>query len=257
MSTEVYVPRIYDLFHSEEAEDARFYRDLALASGGPVLEVGVGTGRIALPIARSGVEIVGVDVAPEMLGHLAARLEQEAPEVRERLILVEADMRDFDLGRRFPLVTIPFRAFLHNLTRAEQVAAARCCRAHLAPGGELVLNVFRPSLRYMAASQSERSATWRVSEERDLGGGRFGLLSTASSFEPEHQQLRSWLRYEIYGADGVLEEAAMHRIRLAYLYPGDLRDVLGEAGFTEVHIAGGFDGRPLSGDADEQVVRAR
>ena len=97
--------------------DVAFFVDMARASGGPVLEVGCGTGRVLLPCARAGVDVVGLDVARPMLDVLRRSLARESADVQRRVRIVHDDMRTFALGQRFPLVTLPFRSFQHMLTR--------------------------------------------------------------------------------------------------------------------------------------------
>src|ERR1044071_412931 len=91
--------------------DVGFFVDAARDAGSPVLEIGSGTGRVLIPTARAGIDIVGLDSSPSMLAVCRGRLAQEPAAVRARIALVEADMRAFDLGRTFTLVTIPFRPF--------------------------------------------------------------------------------------------------------------------------------------------------
>src|SRR5437762_1630373 len=133
-----YLPVWYDLVFTPDQSDVPFYTGLARACGGPVLEIGIGTGRVALPIARSGISVVGIDRSEEMLAALETKIRRE--KLSRRVRAERADMRDFDLRRKFPLVIVPFRAFLHNLTTADQIACLEACRRHLAPGCELVLN---------------------------------------------------------------------------------------------------------------------
>ena len=89
--------------------DAPFYVDLAQRIGGPVLEMGCGTGRVLLPIARAGIAIDGVDSSLPMLGILRQKVEREPPDVREAIRTHHGDMRNFRLEKKYPLVTIPFR----------------------------------------------------------------------------------------------------------------------------------------------------
>src|SRR3954467_5004750 len=141
--------RNYDALYGvmrDPSGDAAFYRALAQESGGPVLELGCGTGRVLLPIAALGIACVGVDASPAMLAALRAK---NPP---SNLELVEARMETFDLGgRRFRLVTSPFRAFLHLLDVEAQLAAPADLRRHLAPGGAVALDVFDPKLAWLAA----------------------------------------------------------------------------------------------------------
>lgn len=92
-------------------QDVPFYVEAARESGGPVLELGCGTGRVLIPTARAGIETVGFDLSAGMLEACQRRLRAEPPELRDRVSLHRGDMRNFDLGRTFRLVTIPFRPF--------------------------------------------------------------------------------------------------------------------------------------------------
>lgn len=126
--------------------DIDFFVETALAAGGPALEVGCGTGRVLLPCARAGVPIVGLDVSRPMLDVLRQKLAAEPDAVRARVRVVEGDMRRFDLGERFACALLPFRSFQHMLTPADQRAALRRVKAHLQPGGLMVLDLFNPSI---------------------------------------------------------------------------------------------------------------
>jgi SAM-dependent methyltransferase len=129
-----------------ERADVDFYVDAARASGGPVLEIGCGTGRILIPTARAGVDITGLDRSDSMLDICQSRLEAESAALRARVEIVKTDMRRFDLKSRFSLVTIPFRPFQHLPDVEDQLACLRSIHRHLEPGGRLILDVFNPSL---------------------------------------------------------------------------------------------------------------
>src|SRR5574340_383525 len=143
--------------------DVPFYLDLAAEFPGPTLELACGTGRVTLPLARNGVEITGLDISPNMLAVAARKLAAEPREVRERVRLVPGDMSAFNLGARFPLIVIPFRAFQAMLTREEHRGCLRCCREHLRPDGRLAINVFNPRLSRLAQGAAEGSAARSVS----------------------------------------------------------------------------------------------
>jgi len=131
--------------------DVAFFVDEAARSGGPVLELGCGTGRVLIPTARAGVDIVGLDGSPAMLSRCRQILAAEPPPVQNRVLaLIEGDMRQFQLGRRFPLVTIPFRPFLHLLTVDDQLACLTAVRDHLEENGRLILDIFNPSFETWA-----------------------------------------------------------------------------------------------------------
>jgi ubiquinone/menaquinone biosynthesis C-methylase UbiE len=151
--TEVYVQlaELYDHLFTGLPGELRFYVDAARNAGSPVLELGCGTGRIMFPVAEAGVEVVGLDMVPEMLSVAEDKLSELHSRARERVQLVEGDMRAFDLGRRFRLAMIPFRAFLHMLTVDDQRRCLECVRRHLTDDGLLALNVFDPRLDIIAA----------------------------------------------------------------------------------------------------------
>ncbi len=121
-----------------------FHVDLARESGGPVLEIGVGTGRLAIPTLEAGIDVVGVDLNPPMLDE-ARRKYQALDDTDGSLELVVADTRTLDLGRTFPLVAAPARVLLLALTPEEQQTTFRRLAAHVAPGGMFYFNVFMPN----------------------------------------------------------------------------------------------------------------
>ena len=133
-----------------ERGDVAFFVEMAQAAGGPVLEIGCGTGRVLIPTARAGSEIVGLDLSPSMLAVCRSNLAQEPAETQARVRLVEGDMRDFDLDQQFALATLPFRPFQHLTTIEDQIACLTTIHRHLAPGGRLVLDLFNPSIPFLA-----------------------------------------------------------------------------------------------------------
>jgi SAM-dependent methyltransferase len=134
-----------------ERQDVAFYVAMARESGGPVLELGCGSGRILIPCARVGIEMWGLDSSEAMLTLCQQKLAREPAEVCEKVLLTSADMRDFSLPRSFRMVTIPFRAFQHLLDPPDQMACLECIHRSLEPGGRLVFDVFNPHLGMLSA----------------------------------------------------------------------------------------------------------
>lgn len=237
--------------------DVEWYRRKALECGGPVLELGAGTGRISIPIAEDGISVTALDADAGMLERLREKAAALAPVVQARISVHQDDMRSFALDDEFALVVIPFRAFLHNLTRDDQLATLRRAHAHLRPGGELALNVFHPSLEYMAANAGAYAGVWRWRSTRKIAGGGFVVYSEASRYTTVQQRLASMIRTEEFDADGVLLRTNMMHLELAYLYPSDIAGLLENSGFELLRISGDFSGRPFERDGDELVVEAR
>src|SRR6202022_294603 len=141
--------------------DVEFYRALARESGGPVLELGCGSGRVLLPIARAGSDCTGLDSSDAMLRELA----RKSPPGNLRL--VPGAMQEFDLGSRFAFIYSAFRSFQHLLTVEDQLSCLRAVRRHLAPGGLFALDVFAPKLeRIVVFDEKEfEGARWRDGED--------------------------------------------------------------------------------------------
>lgn len=237
--------------------DVEWYRRKAVESGGPVLELGAGTGRIAIPIAEAGIAITALELDGGMLERLREKAAALPADASGRITLHQGDMRAFSLNDQYALAVIPFRAFLHNLTREDQLATLRCAHAHLRPGGELAFNVFHPSLEYMAANAGAYTGVWRWRATRTLTDGEFVVYSDTNKYDTVEQRVESLLRTEEFGADGFLRRTNMMRIDLAYLYPSDIAGLLEASGFELVRMSGDFAGRPFERDGDELVVEAR
>jgi SAM-dependent methyltransferase len=137
------IASIYDPWSRSVTEDVGFYVDQALASGGPVVELAVGTGRIAIPIARAGLEVIGIDTSPAMLA--VARAAAEGAGVADRVDLRLGDLRKPPVSERVPLVICPFRSLLHMETEDAKLQALRAGRNLLQHGGRFVFDVFAPS----------------------------------------------------------------------------------------------------------------
>jgi SAM-dependent methyltransferase len=220
----------YDAWCRSVTEDIDFYVDLALRSGGPVLEIGIGSGRVAVPTALAGVEVVGVDTSPAMLDLARAKAAAHGLELDLRL----GDMRDLpDLGR-FPLITVPFRALLHLRDDGERLAVLSGLRRRLRPGGTLAFDVFHPDRQDIEETQGH----W-IERER-------GIFEHAT-WRPEQRSLTLTVRTAATRAD----------MDLWWVEPADWRRLLEAAGFNRVECFGWFDRSPLRSGSTDSVWVAR
>ncbi len=252
-----YRPELYDLVTPSTFQgDVEWYRGKAQQCSGPVLELGAGTGRVTLAVAEAGLAIHALDRSEAMLGALQAKLSKLPRDIGHRVTPILGDMRTFDLPERFALIIAPFRAFLHNVTEQDRLACLDRVRHHLRPGGHFAFNVFHPSLEYMARHAGPLAGVWRSVATFELPGGGYVVRLEANRYDTVHQVVHSQHRYEEYGPDGTLDRTHLFRLDLAYLYPGDLRRLLTQAGFGNITINGGFSGNEFSQDADELVVDA-
>jgi SAM-dependent methyltransferase len=220
----------YDRWCRSVTEDIAFYVDLAIESGGPVLELGVGSGRVAVPTALAGVPVVGIDLSPDMLDLAWARALPHGANVR----LVRADMRDLpDLGR-FALVTVPFRALLHLRDDHERLSVLSAARERLLPGGRLAFDVFHPD----RIDIEETHGRWL---EREPG------IHERALWNPVERSLTLSVR-------SAKRESTME---LWWAEPRTWAGLLAQAGFSSIRWYGWFDLRPLPiGSADSVWVAA-
>jgi SAM-dependent methyltransferase len=192
------LPSLYDSVPVYAARrDVQFYIDEAEDAGGRVLEIGCGTGRILLPIARSGHTITGVDASPQMLERCRSKLRGEPDAVQSRVTLHQGDARAFDLGRRFDLVIAPFRVAQHLTTIEDQLGFLDSVTRHLAPGGRLTFDVFNPNFAALVSADGiEREDT----AEATLPDGRtFRRAGRVSRVRWIDQVSEIELIYYIYG----------------------------------------------------------
>lgn len=236
--------------------DVDWYRRKARECGGPVLELGAGTGRITLKLAQDGIAVHALECESGMLSALRRKVAAEADDVRARISVVDADMRSFELDERFALVIAPFRALLHNLTDEEHLACFRRVRAHLRPHGRFAFNVFHPSLEFMSQHANAFAGVWRWATTTERADGGSIVRSDANRYDTVNRRIHSLLRYEEYASDGTLTRTHLHRLELSYLYPADINRLLAAAGFRSIDIRGGFDERAFERDTDELVVQA-
>ncbi len=244
-ATSRYYDGAYELIR-DPSGDVAFYRKLAHEAQGPVLELGCGTGRILLAIAVDGIPCTGLDASPRMLDALRRK---EAPST---LRLVCAPMQDFDLGPdRFKLIFAGFRVFQHLYTVEDQLACLACVRRHLAPGGSFAFDVFAPNLdRVRRTREPERED---VRFEQD---GEQIVRYTAVDFDHVHQLMRLRMRYERSQGGEVIDNEIVE-MRMRYFFRYEIEHLLARAGFDEVQILGGFDGRPYDYTSGETIVVAR
>jgi len=195
-----------------------------------VLEIGVGSGRVAVPTALAGIAVVGVDTSAAML-ELARR--RAAPHSLD-LTLVQADMRDLPELGTFPLVTVPFRAFLHLRDDDERLAVLRALYHRLDPGGTLAFDVFHPDRLDIAETQGRWIEREPGVDERALWDESSRRLELAVRAGDVYAEMELW-----------------------WVEPHRWRALLDEAGFERIRAYAWFDRRPLEPDSTDSVWTAR
>jgi SAM-dependent methyltransferase len=226
------IAELFDPWSRSVTEDIPFYVGEARKARGPIVELGVGTGRIAVPTARAGVAVIGVDSSRAMLE--VCRRAVEAAGVSELVDLRLGDLAEPPVSERVRLVTCPFRSYLHLPDEDSRLAALTAARELLVPGGRFIFDVFAPR------SDDIRETHGRWIER-----------------EPEIFERADWdedartLTLSVRGAGG---EATM---RLAWLSAREWRKTLRAAGFEVERCYGWFDYRPYRGQEDMVFVARR
>lgn len=246
-TTEYYEdPHYYDYEFKNRREDVRFYTARYLEVEGWSLELGVGTARIAAPAVRAGARVLGLDLHEGMLRVAEARREKLAKAKRANLRLYPGDMRSFDLGERFPLVTLPFNALQHLYSHEDARACLRCIHKHLEPGGALIFDVLMPDFEYL--NRPSYAIFQGVDFKHPTWDATY-TYSEQSAYDHLRQLNQMWFHYDRVDPPlGAPSEAPeTHRIQLShrYYFPQELDLLLTISGFRVVHVAGDFEGGPV------------
>jgi SAM-dependent methyltransferase len=242
-------PSYYTKTYGKRRHDVDYYVRVARKARGPVLEYGVGNGRVALAVAGAGVSVFGVDLSRTMLDDLEKRLAESPPKLRERIELRHGDMREVRLGRRFPLVIAPFNALLHLYERSDFEAFFARVLDHLEPAGRFVFDfsvpqpddLARDPERWFGAPRFRHPASGelvRYDERFDYDQFRQLLLVT-TRFSPEHG--RPWTI------------PLTHR----QLFPREVEALLHYNGFTDIEFTSDFSDHPADRHTDSAVVSCR
>jgi SAM-dependent methyltransferase len=226
------IARLYDPWSRSVTEDVGFYVELAEEDGGPVVELGVGTGRIAIPTAAAGVRVIGVDSSAGMIE--VCREVGRSAGVEALLDLRLGDLRDPPVAERVRLVTCPFRSFLHLHGDEERLRALRAAHALLEPGGRLAFDVFEPAPEDI----EDTHGRWLEREP--------GIFERA-----DWDQSERTLTLSVRGGSGAAT------MELAWLSPAEWRMLLDRAGFEVEACYGWFDRRPYSGGEDSVWLARR
>jgi SAM-dependent methyltransferase len=241
-------PHYYSYAYRHRLNDIAYYVGLADRCRGPVLEYGVGTGRIALAIARTGRDVVGIDRSKPMLASLRRTLATERLPGRVRI--VEGDMRRVRLRNRFSLIIAPFNAILHLYERRDVEAFLARVRAHLAPGGRFVFDFSVPAVGDLAR-QPERSV--RGLRFRHPATGELIRYAERFEYHPLRQLLIVWMDFAPLGVDAEYSVPLSHR----QFFPQEMAALLHYNGFSDVRMTEDFTDRAASDDADSIVVSCR
>jgi SAM-dependent methyltransferase len=234
----------YDLLHRvvPGGDDVAFFRRLALAEAGPTLELGCGSGRVTIPLAEAGVDIVGLDRSAAMLRLATDKRAALPADVRRRLRFVEGDMTDFRIGRRFGFVFAAFRVFMALPDATAQRSSLETIRRHLRPGGLLAIDVFDPRLDLLTP---EGRPPMPIDElDHPDSGNRVTVTAMDRVNDPVAQRFVEKWRWAEFGADGTVLRDETEELALRWTYRHEMHHLLELCGFEVVSEFSDYAGSP-------------
>lgn len=238
-------PELYDTLLPVSHGQLHFYLTLAQRAAGAILELACGSGQLAVPIAAHGISVVGVDSAPEML--TAAR--RRALAARAAVEFVEGDMRSFDLGRRFSLIFIARNSLLHLSEPDEFTALFSAVRRHLAPGGILAFDIFKPDLHWLSRPSGKRFEVMRATSDAH---GEI-TVESAEDYDPISQVNRAtW-----FISTSTQRDAWVVPLHLRSIFPQELRVLLAANGFRLTRRDGDYGGGAFTAVSRQQVCQCQ
>lgn len=247
---------LYDYEYRNRRDDVAFYRRLADACGGPILDLGAGSGRVAIALARDGHEVVALDSAPMMLRQLRSKVASLPVKVAERIAVVQGDLRAFAIpaavarrhGKRFPLAIAAFNVVEHLYTRGEVAACLAYVASHLAPDGRFAFDVQVPDLGWLTRDPTKRWAKTRFTHPVTK---RPMVYSTNHDYDPVGQIATIRLFYD--PADG-RGRGRVVRLSQRKFFPAELEALVAHAGFRVAERFGDFFGGPLDRRSQTQIL---
>ena len=239
----------YDVEHARFQEDLDMYRNFAELSGGAILELASGSGRVLLPLARAGYQITGVDSSAKMLE--IARLQALAEGLTARVTLAQQDMSHLQLGRKFRMAFVALGSFAHLITRQQQQQALTAIRAHLSKGGTFIIDISNADAHYLEdlGGHVLHQGTWK----RDDGSMLTHFVSPAAATDQHMLELTHF--YEQHTQGGPVQRTVV-TTHLYLFERGEMELLLEQAGFTIIDVFGDHDLGPYQLDSPRMICIA-
>jgi SAM-dependent methyltransferase len=243
--------RFFDADYAGYADDLPLIEAYAQRTGGPLLELGCGTGRLLVPLARAGYDVTGVDLSPEMLRLARAKL--DAAGLAQRVTLVQGDYAEAPLAGPYRLAFVMMNTFLHLTTGAAQLRALRHWREHLAPGGLLLIDVFNPDVAQLAGldGRLEWDNSWT-----DPQTGATVMKFLTRTVDLADQLVHVNLIYDEIAPDGQVRRTLVP-FDTRYLWRSEAELLLDKAGFVVEAVYGDRSLGPFENGSDTMVLAAR
>ena len=242
--------RLYDDDYGDFVDDLDFYLPLAERTGGPILEAMCGTGRVALPLAAAGFDVVGLDISEAMIARTRSKIESQRLSQRARA--VAGDIRSVHLEERFVLAIVAMNSFMHLPSGADQLAALQTLRQHLRPGGLVVLDLFNPDPHELVADQGVlvHGKSFRSSTGAEVQ--KWVLRKTDFAEQTHYVEFM----YDEIGPDRVVRRDVLP-FTMRWLYRFELDYLLTMAGYEVEVTFGSYELDDYTSDSERLIAVAR
>lgn len=246
------VARFYDAETGGKTDDLIMYSRLAEIYGGPILDVGCGTGRVLLHLGQEGYPVHGVDNSREMLVILANKL-KALPHLKKKITYTEGDVLDYTSDKQFKLTLLTYNALMHFHTQEQQITLLKRLHALTAKNGRLVIDL--PNAGDTFASEDSEA----VILDRtfiDESSGHLIMLYSVSYLDRTTQLMRVQWIYDEVQADGTVKRLFVPHILRYYFYP-EMQLLLKLTGFEVAEVFGGTDEEPFEDGCERMIIHAR
>lgn len=244
------ISKYYDLIHQELREDIEFALNLIKSLEDPILELGCGTGRLILPLARAGHVVTGLDNSTAMLEVARNHIKNESEEIQQRILLVNGDMTSFRLEERYGLIIISHNTLMH-LTRQQAESCLKCVRDHLKPTGRLMIDVDNPMMM-VDPSDDELLIHERTVIEPETGNI---IVQVNSSWVDQQAQIRyfTWI-IDSSPANGGSIIRTVVSTEFHYLFAHELELIFDSCSLVLREISGDYDSTPYSEESPRMLM---
>ncbi len=249
---EGFFAEFYDILHAD-LPDVAAYVDFARLYGPEILELGSGTGRLTIPLARAGNAVTGLELSPGMLGQCRRKLETESQVVQSRITLMQGDMTDFQIPRMFDLAIAPCNTFCHMLSLEDMTKAMSCIHGNLREGGMLIIDNSLPDIAAMVESGGKEEVLEFTHPEKNT--------RIVDRFTPEYDFLNQMEHDHIvlqeYDGESIVREAES-QVTLTWFFPRELEFMIQRCGFQVMETRGSLtEGGGITENSREMVFICR
>jgi SAM-dependent methyltransferase len=232
----------YDAQHSGIVADIEFFINQVKKYGGPVLELACGTGRITIPIAKEGYEIVGMDISDSFIEHAKSKASYE----KLKIDFIKEDIRNLNLARQFKVIFIPFNSLAHIYDLKSIISCFTQARKHLTPDGVFIIDIFNPDFKYFMRDPDKR---YLISEYKSPCTGKNISLEESSNYDKASQINRNLWHFT--DEDG---QYHIRELNMRIFYPQEIDAHLHYNGFEIIEKYGYFDESPFTSDSPKQII---